>query len=210
MLKFKTFYLKLSLVLLLLIIFIFTYAASYSRTIFKNISQNFLRLHIVANSDSSEDQILKYHIRDSIIEYISPFFADVNTKDEAIEILLKHVPNFYDICNKVMEKSGCQYPINISVGNFYFPTKEYNKITLPEGFYDGLKIEIGSAQGQNWWCVMYPSLCIINANSFTYSDNSDALLQENLGYEEYSLITNCNNSKNIKLKFKIVELFENI
>ena len=210
MVNFKNFSLKLFCVLFITTIFIFISAKSYSQTMFNNISSNFLRLHIVANSDSTEDQMLKYEIRDEIIKYISPFFSDIKDKNDAKKILSNHISDFYKICYKVVYTHGYDYSVNISIGNFYFPTKEYNNFTLPEGLYDALKIEIGDAKGQNWWCVMFPSLCIIDNSNLQFTDNSEEILKNNLGSEEYSIITNQNESPNIKIKFKLIEFFENI
>lgn len=210
MFKFKNLILKFFVVFFLLTIFIFISAKSYSKVMFKNISNNFLRLHVVANSDSTEDQILKYKIRDSIIDFITPLFKDVTTKAEALAILNNHTEDISKLSSEISKSMGYNYEIKVEIGNFYFPTKEYSKITLPEGFYDALKIEIGDANGQNWWCVMYPSLCIIDTTNCIFASESDKLLKENLGSEEYSVITNSNNSVDLKIKFKLIELFENI
>ena len=210
MIKFKNFSLKFLFILFSIIIFILVSAKSYSKTMFESISNNFLRLHIVANSDSTEDQMLKYQIRDSIIEYIAPFFENVTSKDEALKILNEHLNDIYNISCDIVKSNGLNYPINVSIGNFYFPTKKYSTITLPEGFYDALKIEIGNSDGQNWWCVMFPSLCIIDTNNCKFTDNSDEILRENLGIEEYSIITDSDKSKNFNIKFKLIELFENL
>lgn len=210
MVKFKNFSLKFVFVLFAIIIFILASAKSYSKTMFNNISDNFLRLHIVANSDSTEDQMLKYEIRDSIIEYISPFFKNVNTKNEAIEVLKCHMDDIYYIAYQVIESNGYEYTVKASIGNFYFPTKEYGQIKLPEGYYDALKIEIGNSDGQNWWCVMFPSLCIIDTTDCKFSNCSDELLKKNLGTEEYSLITGSDKANGLKIKFKLIELFENL
>lgn len=210
MFKFKNFLLKLLIVLFALIIFIFFSARSYSQIMFSNISNNFLRLHIVANSDSTEDQMLKYQIRDSVIEYLQPLFNNVQSKEEALAVLQDNVNNLQDLCYEIAHGMGYDYSISVSVGNYYFPTKEYSKITLPEGLYDALKIEIGESNGQNWWCVMFPSLCIIDTTNCSFSPDSDKLLQQNLGSEEYSIITNTDDLTCLKLKFKLIEIFENI
>ena len=94
--------------------------------------------------------------------------------------------------------------------DFYFTTKEYSEIILPEGYYDALKIELGESKGQNWWCVMFPSLCIIDSNNLNFSKSSEQLLQENLSEEELSIISNNNTTPDIKIKFKLIELFENL
>ena len=208
--KFQNFFLKLLFVFFLIIIFIFISAKSYSQNMFKNISNNFLRLHVVANSDSTEDQILKYKIRDAVIDYMKPYFSNINTKNDALNILNSQKNNISDLATKIATENGYNYPVNVSIGNFYFPTKEYSKIILPEGYYDALKIELGNAKGQNWWCVMFPSLCIIDSNNLSFSESSEQLLQENLSEEELSIISNTNTTPDIKIKFKLIELFENL
>ena len=208
--KFQNFFLKLLFIFFLIIIFIFISAKSYSQNMFKNISNNFLRLHVVANSDSTEDQILKYKIRDAVIDYMKPYFSNINTKNDALNILNLQKNNICDLAKKIDIQNGYNYPVNVSIVNFYFPTKEYSEIILPEGYYDALKIELGNAKGQNWWCVMFPSLCIIDSNNLSFSESSEQLLQENLSEEELSIISNTNTTPDIKIKFKLIELFENL
>lgn len=201
---------KFLIVFFLILIFIFISAKSYSNIMFENISNNFLRLHIVANTDSTEDQILKYNIRDAVLEYINPLFENIKDKESALNILTCHINEIQIIASNIAVSSGFNYPITVSVGNFYFPTKNYSKITLPEGHYDALKIELGKADGQNWWCVMFPSLCLLDTNHLSFSKSADKVLNENLSSEEYSVISNVDSSKDIKIKFKLIELFENI
>ena len=208
--KFQNFVLKLLFIFFLIIIFIFISAKSYSQNMFKSISNNFLRLHVVANSDSTEDQILKYKIRDAVIDYMKPYFSNINTKNDALNILNLQKNNINDLATKIATENGYNYPVNVSIGNFYFPTKEYSEIILPEGYYDALKIELGNAKGQNWWCVMFPSLCIIDSNNLSFSESSEQLLQENLSEEELSIISNTSTTPDIKIKFKLIELFENL
>ena len=103
--------------------------------------------------------------------------------------------------------NGFNYDVNIEIGNFSFPTKTYGDISLPAGFYDALRVEIGNASGQNWWCVMFPSLCFVDISEGIVPEESKENLQNNLQQENYNLIS----SDNIeyRLKFKLVELFEN-
>lgn len=203
--KFKNFFLKLSLIFLLITIFIFISARSYSKNMFKNISNNFLRLHVVANSDSTEDQILKYKIRDAVIDYMKPYFSNINTKKDALEILNSQKNNITNLAKKIATDNGYTYPVTVFIGNFYFPTKEYSEIILPEGYYDALKIELGDAKGQNWWCVMFPSLCFIDISSGIVNDEAKENLEENLDNESYNLISNT--STETTFKFKLVEFF---
>ena len=203
--KFKIFFLKLSLIFSLITIFIFISARSYSKNMFKNISNNFLRLHVVANSDSTEDQILKYKIRDAVIDYMKPYFSNINTKKDALEILNSQKNNITNLAKKIATDNGYTYPVTVFIGNFYFPTKEYSEIILPEGYYDALKIELGDAKGQNWWCVMFPSLCFIDISSGIVNDEAKENLEENLDNESYNLISNT--STETTFKFKLVEFF---
>jgi len=194
----------------LFFLFIFTLAKSYSDFIFSNISNNFLRLHIVANSDSTGDQLVKYQIRDSILNYISPYLKNAKNKQDAINTLNNNIDEFYKISEKILKKNNLNYPIKISVGNFKFPTKDYSNFTLPEGNYDALKIELGSSSGQNWWCVMFPSLCLIDSNNIFSSNSSIDVLNNCLNQEELSIVTKNDSSPDIKFKFKLIELIENL
>lgn len=190
--------------------FIFSLMNSYSKTMFSNISNSFLRLHIIANSDSTEDQMIKYEIRDSILEYLSPYLQEVNSKESAIEILNNHMTEINTLATNITKKHNSNLTINTSISSSYFPAKSYGNVTLPEGYYDALKIEIGNSSGQNWWCVMYPCLCLVDPSTSDFTYKSDDLLSSKLGNEEISLITESDNSKLFKFKFKLLELFENL
>ena len=206
----KSSYFKFFILSILFILFIFFLAKSYSDTMFKNISNNFLRLHIVANSDSTEDQILKYEIRDAILNYISPYIKNANSKHDAIQILNNNMDELYNLSSNILNEHGLNYPVNIKIGNFNFPTKDYSSFILPEGNYDALKIELGNAVGQNWWCVMFPSLCIVDTSNFNIDNSSMDILKNTLDPEEFSIISKDNTSPEIKIKFKLIELFENL
>lgn len=132
---------------------------------------------------------------------------DVSTKEEAIKIAEENKNNFYNIAKEVVNDNGFNYDVNIKIGNFSFPTKTYGDISLPAGFYDALKVEIGNANGKNWWCVMFPSLCFVDVSEGVVPDESKEGLQSNLQEEEYNLISSDN--LEFQVKFKLVELFEN-
>lgn len=193
--------------LLLLILFIFVSANSYANTISQDLSKNFFRLHILANSDSKEDQALKLKVRDAVITYMETLCYDGLTKDDAVSLTTEHLDDFKTIAQNVLKENGSNYDVNLEIGNFYFPTKEYGNISLPAGFYDGLKIEIGKAQGQNWWCSLFPPLCFVDISSGIIDEKSEEELKENLSNEEFAIITS--DSEEIKLKFKLVELLSN-
>lgn len=195
------------LISILFIFFFIINATSYANTISEKLSDTFLRLHIIANSDSKEDQELKLKIRDEIIKYMHSLIKENNTKKEIIHICENHISDFEKIAKKVILENGYNYTVNISIENTSFPTKEYGNIALPAGNYDALKIEIGDAIGQNWWCSLFPPLCFVDISSGIIDSNGDEYLKENLSDEEYSVITS--DSTHIKFKFKIIEFLNN-
>ena len=201
---------KFLFIFLLIIIFIFISAKKYSEKIFNNISDNFLRFHVIANSDSTDDQILKYKIRDSILDYYSNNCTNINSKEEAISFFNNNIDKLYEIAYSVLSENHVNLPLNIYIGKSHFPTKEYSQIILPEGTYDALKIEIGAAKGQNWWCIMFPTLCFFENSEYTLCENSSNYLSENLNSEELNLINNAEKSNDLKIKFKLIEIFENL
>ena len=151
---------KYSLILIiLLIIYIFISAFFYVTAISNDLENSIFRLHVIANSDSVEDQNLKYIVRDNLISYMNELSANAKTKEEAIEIAKEHTDEFYNIAKKTIIDNGYNYDVTVEIGNFDFPTKHYGDISIPAGYYDALRVKIGSAQGKNWWCVMFPPLC---------------------------------------------------
>lgn len=194
------------ILIFLLMLYTFICALSYVQAVSSNISSNVFRLHVIANSDSNEDQNLKYLVRDSLLEYIKEISNGISTKEEAISLVNHNLDKFKEIALNTIRENGFYYDVNISVGNFYFPTKYYGDISLPAGMYDALKVEIGEAKGQNWWCVMFPSLCFIDVTSGVVEDESKELLENNLSDESYSIVSDTE-SNEVKFKFKLLEIF---
>lgn len=192
----------------LLFIYIFICSFSYVNAISDDISNSVFRLHVIANSNTDKDQNLKYKVRDNLINYMNNICNNCSSKQEAINIVNNNINQFKTIALNTIKNEGFNYNVNIEIGNFQFPTKHYGDISLPAGFYDALKIEIGEAKGENWWCVMFPSLCFIDISSGIVPDESKKELQETLSNEEYSIISNKSNL-NFKLKFKLLEFFTN-
>ena len=198
---------KVLIIFILFITYILLSIFSYSNAVSADISNSVFRLHVIANSDSKEDQDLKYAVRDELIKYMNSISKNVSTKEEAIKIANENKDEFYTIAKKVISDNGFNYDVNIEIGNFSFPTKTYGDISLPAGFYDALKVEIGNATGQNWWCVMFPSLCFVDVSEGIVPEESKEDLQINMQEEDYNLIAS--DETQYKLKFKLVELFEN-
>ena len=198
---------KFVLILLLLFIYISICAFSYVNAVSNNIQNSVFRLHVIANSNSNEDQNLKYLVRDKILEYINSISDKEASKEDVIKLANDNIEEIKKVAENVVLENGYDYPITVSIGNFAFPTKTYGDITLPAGFYDALKVEIGKAEGRNWWCVMFPPLCFVDVTSGIVPEESKETLKDNLSSEEYSLISE--NSDNKNFKFKIVEMFQN-
>ena len=206
---------KLNFIFILTIL-VFIYIAllsfNYSKAISSNLSDSVFRLHIIANSDSSADQELKLKVRDNIINYMNTLTSSSSDKKDVISMVNNHLDSFKEIALNTIKGNGYNYDVNIEIGNFHFPTKSYGDISFPAGNYDALKIEIGDAIGQNWWCVLFPPLCFVNSSTGVVPDDSKNTLKENINSESYEIISEGNKSKNtsdIKIKFKIIEFFNN-
>ena len=201
--KFKRFI----LVSALLILYVCISAVSYTHAVTTDIADSVFRLHVIANSDSAQDQNLKYIVRDKVIEYMSSISQNASSKEDVIEIAKANLDKIQAIASQTIRENGYTYSVNVEVGNFSFPSKRYGDITLPPGYYDALRIKIGEAEGQNWWCVMFPPLCFVDVTSGVVPDESKEIMKENLSKEEFDLISK--NSNEVKVKFKIVEVLQN-
>lgn len=206
----NSFFKRFLILIFLLFIYTIICAFSYVNAVSTNIESSVFRLHVIANSDSNEDQNLKYIVRDSILKYINEISRDVTNKEDIIKLANDNINIIQEIAQQTVYNNGYNYNVNVKVGNFAFPTKKYGDISLPAGFYDALRVEIGSASGQNWWCVMFPPLCFVDVSSGVVPEESKEILQENLSYEEYNLLSKNQNNSDMNFKFKIVEFFQNI
>lgn len=198
---------KYFIIFILLFLYVMLYSFSYANNVVSDLSNSLFRLHVIANSNSKEDQNLKYLVRDELISYMNTLCSNVSSKEQAIAIANEHLDDFQKIANEVISENGFNYSAKVQIGNFAFPTKTYGDISLPAGYYDALKVELGKAEGKNWWCVMFPSLCFVDINNGIVPEESKEELQSSLLEEDYNLISS--NNSEYKLKFKIVELFEN-
>lgn len=197
------------LLLILLFLYIFVCAFSYVNAVSSDIANSVFRLHVIANSDEKEDQELKLKVRDNVLSYMNKICENVTTKEDAILIANEHIDEFKEIALNTIHENGYDYSVNVRIGNFSFPTKTYGDISLPAGLYDALRIEIGEAKGQNWWCVMFPPLCFVDVSSGIVPDDSKETMKDNLSDEEFSLISD-NEDSNVKFKFKLIEWFQNV
>lgn len=167
-----------------------------------DIRSKVLRLHILANSDSAEDQQLKIKVRDRILAASSELFKKADNKEEAEKNVRANLDKIKKTAQDEVKREGFDYPVNAELVNMYFTTRTYDTVTLPAGNYDAVRITIGKASGHNWWCVLFPSLCIPAA-----SDDIKQKVDDVLDKEETKIVTN---PDSVVVKFKAVELFEQV
>lgn len=184
--------------------------SSYSENMNKGLADNLIRLHVVANSDSTADQALKRDIRDVIIDYMEQHLKESKDIDHTKFIINQNLVAIEEIAKAEMQRQNKVYPVKASLGSYSFPTKVYGDITLPAGKYEALKVVIGAGEGANWWCVLFPPLCFVDATHGTVSEAVKKDLKDSLTAEEYRLITSADSDDEIpiKIKFKIVEFFQ--
>ena len=203
--KFK----QLFLIIFLLFLYIIISAYSYVNAVSKDIENSVFRLHVIANSNSDEDQNLNYIVRDKILEYVNSISVNVSSKEEMINLLNENLESIKNIAQNTVYENGYSYNVDVEIGNFAFPTKNYGDINFPAGFYDALRVKIGNADGKNWWCVMFPPLCFVDVTSGIVPEESKETIKSNMSTEEYNLLYN-DTSMDLKFKFKIIETLQNI
>lgn len=191
----------------------YTYSQSCKINTFSNdYKENLIRFHVLANSDSEEDQALKLKVRDKVISYLKPKLEDSESISQSEKIILNEKDKLMDICKETIKQNGYNYDVSINLGYSKFPTKQYSSVVLPAGEYKSLKIIIGKGQGKNWWCVMFPPLCFVDEQNNVIDKETDEKLKKVLTKDEYELIVEKDkkNINNLQIKFKIVEVFQKI
>lgn len=128
-------------------------------------NDQFLRIHIRADSNSEEAQAVKYVVKQAVVEYLTPYIAQADSKNSAQQIVANHLEGIESVADKVLMANGFDYKCTAKVCQESFPTRTYDGLTLQSGVYDALILELGSGEGDNWWCVVYPPLCFVNGES---------------------------------------------
>lgn len=165
-----------------------------------DISNEVFRLHILANSDSNEDQQLKLKIRDGILQYTETIFACSESKEQSMALAEAHLDDIKNYAQSLIYRYGYRYHVDAYIAKMPFKTRTYEHFTLPAGNYDALRIVIGSGKGHNWWCVLYPSLCLPSAQS-------DDELNKAMNEQEKNIVSD---TETYRVKFKIVEWWEEL
>lgn len=164
------------------------------------IRERVLRLHVMANSDSEEDQQLKLKVRDTVVETAAGLFDTVTDKDGAIAQVEQMLPEIVAAAQQRVYDEGYDYEVKAELCHMYFTTREYETVTLPAGMYDALRITIGEGAGRNWWCVVFPPMCVSAASE-------SAELSDVLDEEQVEIVTE---PQQYEVRFKVVEIFEEI
>lgn len=125
----------------------------------------YLRIHVRANSNEQIDQSVKYKVKDEVVRFITPYAAECTDKDKAMKVIGGILPEIEKVCDEVLKQNGFSYTSKASVRAEQFPTRVYGELTLESGIYDALIIELGSGTGDNWWCVIYPPLCFTSGTA---------------------------------------------
>ncbi|WP_297712395.1 stage II sporulation protein R [Clostridium sp.] len=189
---------------------------------YDDIKDKLIRFHVIANSDTDEDQNLKLKVRDKVVEALSEKLSNVNSLEEAENVLKENIDYVNEIAKEVIEENNYTYEVNTMLSYENFPDKVYGDYIFPQGNYEAFRVIIGEGKGQNWWCVMFPSLCFVDEskNSVDSSDLKEEI--ENIEPKNNET-TNENKEKNkeknkessnvnngVKFKFKIVEVIKEI
>lgn len=193
---------KRLILILLMVVNVLFFEIVYAKNINKELSDNLLRLHILANSDSEFDQYIKLKVRDFVIEEINS--NNLSSKN----IVLKSIKEIEKSVNFYLDSLGIEYNANVSYRKNMFPHKNYNTITMPSGEYEAIQVVLGNGYGKNWWCVAYPPLCFTESVVGQISDYGLKKLDSTLSKEAYSIITKKENEYIIK--FKVVDIFNSL
>lgn len=162
-----------------------------------------LRLHVIANSDSDADQELKLLVRDAILEETQKILKNIKSREEAEKIISEHSALLENIALETVRKNRFDYSVALELGKEKYPTKNYESCAFPSGEYLSLRIKIGEASGENWWCVLFPPLCLSAAT------DKDAFTSVGITDSQYQIITETDNPK-YKIRFKLLESFEQL
>ena len=168
-----------------------------------------VRLHVIANSDTEEDQSLKMAVRDSILEVVTPAVQNCDSQAEAIAEIGRVKESALSAARDIIKDSGYDYDVDIEIGREEYPTRDYGNFVFPSGEYISVRVIIGEGEGQNFWCCLYPPLCMSAASEVSGEYVDDAFIQAGLTGEQYKIITE-NDSVKYRVRFKILEAIEEI
>lgn len=159
---------------------------------------NIIRIRIIANSDSKEDQQLKINIRDGVLDWSKELFGDTNSFEDAIKITSDNLDALGSVAQNIVNEQGYNYAVSVDFRDEFFDTRVYDGFTLPAGTYKTAVFTVGEGQGENWWCVIFPQVCVGACSGKL----EDSLSKSSSDYAY--------NAENYVIKFKTVEIFEKV
>lgn len=167
-----------------------------------------LRFHVRANSNEEEDILLKYEVRDAVLKQIAEDLSEDCTRDQVLAYMKEHMDQMEKTAAKVVKKAGYDYSVKVYLTNDYFPIRQYGEMVLPAGNYQALRIDIGAAEGENFWCILYPMMCYTLDSGAVVSHADEERLSEELSEEDYrKLFVDCDTEDNkVKVRFKLLEM----
>lgn len=171
----------------------------------RQLAEKVLRFHVLANSDSVEDQNLKLQVRDAIGGYMQENMRKQESKAACETFVAKQIPEIEQVAEQVVKNAGFAYEVHVELTECEFPVKTYGAYTFPAGNYDALKVTIGEGDGQNWWCVMYPNMCFENSMYEVVDEKAGSSLRAVLDEAEYQAVLN---SGNYEVRFRFLEIFK--
>ena len=174
----------------------------------KSIASHIIRLHVVANSDSEKDQQLKLMVKDKIVAGLREKLKEADNLNDARTIIRNETEQIEKMATEEMRQQGYDYIATASLGNSYFPIKKYGDLTFPAGEYEALRVQIGEAKGQNFWCVMYPTLCFVDSTYQVVPEESKEELKHTLTDEEYQALLG--EDKSVTFGFKLLDWVDNL
>lgn len=174
-----------------------------NETLEQSYKEKLIRFHVLANSDSPKDQELKLKVRDKVIDSMNDKFKESSSIEETRQIVLDNIEEMKATAKEVINEEGKDYPVDIKLEPYQFPTKTYGKFTLPAGEYEAVRVLIGEAKGANWWCVMFPPLCFVDTGNATVDKETEQTMKEHLTQEEYNEIST--QGDRLILKSKVLE-----
>ena len=175
----------------------------------QEIYESVVRLHVLANSDSDQDQALKLKVRDEVLRVTEPLLTDCGSREQAEQILTEHADEIEAAAQAVVYAQGYDYPVSVLLGKEEDPTRNYENCCFPGGTYVSLRVCIGDAEGQNWWCVLFPPLCLSAASADGEQSNEEAFIAVGLTGEQYRVITETDSVK-YRIRFKILETVQGL
>lgn len=185
-----------------------SYTRNEEESLAARIAPGILRFHVIANSDSKTDQSLKLEVRTLLLDTIYEDIGADATKDKTCEYIRANEKRLEQTAETYMKEKGFSYRAHIEIASSYFPSKTYGDVTFPPGYYDAAKVTLGSGSGQNWWCVLYPPLCFVDATYAIVPEESKMTLKNILPEDDFAELMRVGHP-DIKISFKILEILKN-